>query len=223
MPSVVVGDLTEQVLVELAVDLEALDVDRRPGDAADAHREDPDAAIGRDLGSGQRVRRGRVLAVAQQDDDRVGVRAGGHRRGRDGRPGRAVRVIAGRRVRVRRGDHPERGLDAAGDRRPALRTEPVDRRRDLGRIVGRDLDRQPAVAERDDPDPDGRWLLPTNARAAALAASIRVGGRSVAAMLPDTSKARMTVPSTRGTLMTPCGRAIAMTRTARPTSIQGSG
>ena len=67
----------------------------------------------------------------------------------------------------------------------------------------------------------GGWRS-TNARAAALAASIRVGGRSVAAMLPDTSKARMTVPSTRGTLTTACGRASAMTRTASPTSMQGA-
>ena len=39
----------------------------------------------------------------------------------------------------------------------------------------------------------------TNAFAAALAASIRVGATSVAAMLPDTSNARITVPSKRGT------------------------
>ena len=52
----------------------------------------------------------------------------------------------------------------------------------------------------------------TNARAAALAASIRVGLRSSAAMLPETSNERMTVPSTRGTLTTLCGRASATTR-----------
>src|SRR6516162_8463571 len=51
-----------------------------------------------------------------------------------------------------------------------------------------------------------RW---TNASAAAFAASIRVGAMSVAAMLFETSKSRITVPSTRGTLTTAWGRAIA--------------
>ena len=41
--------------------------------------------------------------------------------------------------------------------------------------------------------PEG-WRA-TKSFAATLAASIRVGFRSVAAMLPETSKARMTVPS----------------------------
>ena len=62
------------------------------------------------------------------------------------------------------------------------------------------------------------WFA-TKVRAAALAASIRVGVRSVAAMLPETSKARMTVPSSLGTLTTLCGRAMANTRTVRPTSV----
>ena len=39
-------------------------------------------------------------------------------------------------------------------------------------------------------------------------------------MLPDTSNARITVPSTRGTLMTLCGRAIAITSMARPTRMK---
>jgi hypothetical protein len=47
----------------------------------------------------------------------------------------------------------------------------------------------------------------TKSRAASLAASIRDGFRSSAAMLPDTSNARMTTPSIRGRLTTVCGRA----------------
>jgi hypothetical protein len=68
----------------------------------------------------------------------------------------------------------------------------------------------------------GGWRA-TNARAAALAASIRVGARSSAAMLPETSKTSMTVPSTRGTLTTACGRAIAITTRKRPRRRQAAG
>ena len=56
----------------------------------------------------------------------------------------------------------------------------------------------------------------TKALAAALAASNRVGCKSVAAMLPETSNVRMTVPSNRGRLTTLCGRARATTRTVKP-------
>ena len=63
----------------------------------------------------------------------------------------------------------------------------------------------------------------TNPRAAALAASIRVGARSSAAMLPETSNERMTVPSTRGTLTTLCGRATARTRIVRPATNSAAG
>jgi hypothetical protein len=55
----------------------------------------------------------------------------------------------------------------------------------------------------------------TNSRAAALAASRREGFMSVAAMLSETSKARMTVPSTRGRVTTASGRARAKSRIAR--------
>ena len=58
-----------------------------------------------------------------------------------------------------------------------------------------------------------RW---TKSVAAAIAAAIRVGWRSVAAMLPEMSKARMTVPSWRGTSIRPCGRASATTITVKP-------
>ncbi len=58
-----------------------------------------------------------------------------------------------------------------------------------------------------------RW---TKSVAAAIAAAIRVGWRSVAAMLPEMSNARMTVPSLRGTSIRPCGRASAMTMTVKP-------
>ncbi len=53
---------------------------------------------------------------------------------------------------------------------------------------------------------DGGWFS-TNRRAAAFAASIREGRRSVAAMLVDTSKARITVPSRRGSRIVAWGRA----------------
>ena len=55
---------------------------------------------------------------------------------------------------------------------------------------------------------DGGWPA-TKSRAAALAASIRVGVRSSAAMLPETSKARMTVPFDAGhadDALRPCER-----------------
>jgi hypothetical protein len=61
------------------------------------------------------------------------------------------------------------------------------------------------------------------ASAAALAASIRLGATSVAAILPDTSKARRTVPSSRGTPMTLCGRARESTRIATPRTVKAVG
>ena len=63
----------------------------------------------------------------------------------------------------------------------------------------------------------------TKARAAALAASRRVGSTSVAAMLPETSKARTTVPSSRGTPMTLSGRASETTRIVTPAIMQRAG
>ena len=62
-----------------------------------------------------------------------------------------------------------------------------------------------------------------NASAAVLAASIRVGATSVAAMLPETSNARMTVPSRRGTPMTLCGRASEKTRIVTPRRVRTAG
>ncbi len=62
-----------------------------------------------------------------------------------------------------------------------------------------------------------------NASAAVLAASIRVGATSVAAMLPETSNARMTVPSRRGTPMTLCGRASEKTRIVMPRTVRAAG
>ena len=63
----------------------------------------------------------------------------------------------------------------------------------------------------------------TKSWAATLAASMRVGFRSSAAMLPETSKARMTVPSSRGRETTPCGRARAMVMTAKPARKSAAG
>ncbi len=56
----------------------------------------------------------------------------------------------------------------------------------------------------------------TKSSAAALAASIRVGARSVAAMLAETSKARMTVPSCLGRATTAWGLARATDMTTSP-------
>jgi hypothetical protein len=55
----------------------------------------------------------------------------------------------------------------------------------------------------------------TNARAAAWAAPSRLGERSLAAMLVDTSMASITVPARRGTSTVACGR-------ARPASSSGN-
>ena len=55
----------------------------------------------------------------------------------------------------------------------------------------------------------------TKARAAVLAASIRVGSRSSARMLFDTSKARITVPSRRGSPTLTSGRPKATTKSTR--------
>jgi hypothetical protein len=49
-------DLPEHRLVELGVDLETLDLERRTGRAADADRVDPDAAVGSGLGRGDWIR-----------------------------------------------------------------------------------------------------------------------------------------------------------------------
>ena len=51
------------------------------------------------------------------------------------------------------------------------------------------------------------FCFSTNARAAAFAASIRFGFMSSASIEPETSIARMTVPSWLGTATTACGRA----------------
>ena len=138
------GDLAEHRLVELAVDLEALDLERRPGRTADADGVDPHAAVGRGRGGLQRIGPLVVLAVAQQDDRGRGVRAIGHRR-RAGSVGigRTVGVVAGGRVVIGGLDRRQRGEDPAGQRRAALRVEPVDGRQDQGLVVGRDLDEKP--------------------------------------------------------------------------------
>ncbi len=57
--------------------------------------------------------------------------------------------------------------------------------------------------------------LSTNARAAAFAASMRFGFMSSASIDPETSIARMTVPSWLGTATTAWGRATAMAMNAR--------
>ena len=56
----------------------------------------------------------------------------------------------------------------------------------------------------------------TKVRAARFAAAIRVGARSLAFMLADTSNARTTVPSRRGRSMFAWGRAMPTSRTTTP-------
>ena len=68
----------------------------------------------------------------------------------------------------------------------------------------------------------GGWCW-TKSVAIALAASIRVGGWSVAAMLPDTSNARTTVPCPTGSATVPCGRAIATTIPVRASTNSAAG
>ena len=63
----------------------------------------------------------------------------------------------------------------------------------------------------------------TNEWAAALAASSRVGATSVAFMEPETSMARMTVESSRGTARTIVGRASPITRNAMATRYSAAG
>ena len=61
----------------------------------------------------------------------------------------------------------------------------------------------------------------TNARAAALAASMRVGLTSSACMLFETSKARITVPSRRGVCTSSWARAMPTTRRVRAGDEEG--
>ena len=60
-------------------------------------------------------------------------------------------------------------------------------------------------------------------RAATLAASRRVGLRSSARMLPDTSIVRITVPSSFGSVTTDMGRASAISMNVRPTRNSAGG
>ena len=115
-------------------------------------------------------------------------------------------------------DRVERGDDALPDATcRAAGIEALDGREDVGLVAGRRLDRDARVAERDDPDDD--------ARAAALrrcvdATSSRPpsgsAARSSAAMLPETSNASITVPSSRGSATVACGRASAIASTTNP-------
>ena len=109
-------DLLEQRLVELRVDLEAVEVQGRPRRASEADGEDPDPLVGGGLRRGRRVRRLVVLAVGEQDDDRRRVRPGRHGRGRGRgrRRGRAVAVVVLGRRRFGEGDRPQGREDAPG-------------------------------------------------------------------------------------------------------------
>ena len=169
----------------------------------------------------ERVRVGGVLAVGEQDDRGRAVVAEVGVSRLDARVpvGRAVRPVDGLP-----GDGAERGQDAAAERRAALAVEPVDRGQDASPVVGRLLrDQIRSSPNATTPIRMVDGCRPRSARAAAFAASIRVGARSFARHARDTSKARMTVPSRRG-----CGddrlrsgRARAASRPGRPASSTG--
>ena len=98
------GDVLEDGLVELGVDPEAVDLERRAGRRADADRVDPDAPVLAAWVAPRRVRGDGVLAVAEQDDDGRLVDAGRDRRRRAASaPASRVRVVVGRRADVARG------------------------------------------------------------------------------------------------------------------------
>ena len=140
------------------MDAETLDLQRRALLGAETDREDADAPLGRRRCRFERIRPLVVLAVGEQDDRRRGMRPGRHDRWQRIRIRRAVRVVAGLGVPVGRRDRRQRRDDAACDRCPAFRAQPVDRRQDLRLVGGRHEHREAGVTERDDADKDVRRL-----------------------------------------------------------------
>ena len=171
----------------------------------------------------ERVRLDGVLAVGQQHDDRRLVDAGRDRRRLRPSAGRrrsgSSRSSIGSRSPLDDRRAPRGCRGPATCRAPARGAGSRPRAR-RGRRSGPGS-RSPVSLKTTIPmrtEPAGRSM---NASAAVLAASIRVGATSVAAMLPETSNARRTVPSSRGTPMTLCGRASEKTRIVMPSDGAG--
>ena len=159
------------------MDLEALDLERRPGRAPDPDGVDPDATVRRGLGSLERIGRLVVLAVGQQDDRGRGVRAvrDGRRggRGRDPASGWCRSPRPGPRRRCRSSSARSRcraPIDvprSGASRSIAARTRAWS---SVGTWIEKPLSLKATTPIRI----EAGWRS-TKARAAALAASIRVG------------------------------------------------
>ena len=127
-----------------------------PCRAADADRVDPHSRARRQFGDVDRVRFGGVLAVGEQDDRRRAVVA----------EVRALRLDSAGSTRTPGASTStgfptmalSDGLQAAAQRRAALRAGGGRSRRARRPVRGRLLGDQPAGAERDDADPHGRRL-----------------------------------------------------------------
>ena len=126
---------------------------------------------------------------------------GGDRRRRRGRGRRSVAVVVGRS-----GPFSATAIVLSDARMPCPSDVPRSGVRRLiaastvaWSLVGAWTDRPASLKATTPTITPGGWRS-TKSSVAALAASIRVGFRSSAAMLPETSKARMTVPSARGRL-----------------------
>ena len=86
-------------------------------------------------------------------------------------------------------------------------------------IGGRQGGLEAALLERDDADVDASGWALMNVSAACFAAARRLGATSVAAMLPETSMARMTVPEAWDTGTDAAGPAMAIASTATPAMV----
>ena len=184
---------------------------------------DAQSPRGRLRGGVERQRTGVARAVGQQDDDgrRIGaVRAPATARRRARRPASTLRGTPG----IDLGDRVDRLEDAAADRGPPARSSGWRRRRAAprGRWSAPGRSRRSRRTRRS----RSGWSSPAaamNCEAAASAASSRLGAMSVAHMLRDTSRARITVVWPAGTLTMAAGRAMARTRlaSARTNSANG--
>ena len=155
---------------------------------------------------------GVVLAVGQQ-----------HNRGRFFRAGTGAGVGVLSSVLYRRCagclveiEHVERGGHALAERGAALWGQPVDRRQNGALVVRRRLHRKPLSLNATTPMRTVVGWCCTNSRAAALTRLHARGRHVLGGHLPETSKARMTVPSMRGRLIGASGRASAASRIVRP-------
>ena len=193
------GDLLQRRLVQLRVDREPVDVQRRAVRAADADGVDAHAALGGQpappqAGRGRRCSRRRSAARCA-----AGAKVpGGHRRRRRRRRWRAVAVVVGSAWPLPNDARSwsSEVEDAVGQRRAARRRQPVDRGQDRApdRCVGA-CTAEAAVAEGHHADPHGgRAAAPQRrARPPWPPPSASAAGRR-RPCCRDTSKARITVP-----------------------------